>query len=280
MFGTYFGTPFSQAVFGMHIGSTAARVLLTIGIAFITQVLIHDSLDRMVRRVVRSHKYESKAEERKREDTLVSFFRTLSTATIWTVAIIIVLSEFHVHLSALLTGAGLIGIVIGFGMQNLLRDYFAGITIIMENQFRVGDYVNMSGGPNIEGIVEDLSIRTTRVRDINGGLHIVPNGSAGIITNMTYRFSNANVVIKLAYGTDVDKAEQTINGVGSKMAKESAWAEKIVDPIKFLRVDDFKDGAITVTAIGKVRPGAQWDTASSFRRRLIAEFKKQHIEMK
>jgi moderate conductance mechanosensitive channel len=265
----------------MGLDNSFIQIVATIAVVVLTQIIIRDSLGRIVRNVVKSHKYESKAEEHKREDTLIRVFRTLSAVVLWTVGIIVILGELHVHLATLLTGAGLIGVVVGLGAQNMMKDYLAGILIIMENQFRVGDIVSMSAGLGtpVAGVVEDISIRATRLRDLDGNLHIVPNGSAGIITNLSYKFAQVNVDVNVAYDTDIDKVELIINEIGEQMTHDEAWTDRIIEPIKFMQVSNFGDSALVVKAVGKVKPAAQWDVASAFRRRVVSAFKKNGIEI-
>ena len=264
----------------MITNNTYVQILFTIAVLLLAQILIRDTLGRVVRRIIRSHKYDTKAEEHQREETLVRVFRTLSATALWTIGVIVILAELHVHFAALLTGAGLIGVIVGFGAQNILKDYLAGIFVIMENQYRVGDIVSMTAGVSmpVSGVVEDISIRATRLRDLDGNLHIVPNGSAGIITNLSYKFAQVNIDINVSYQADIDKVEAIINAIGQEMAHEEAWEQKIVDPITFLRVDKFGDSAITIKALGKVKPAAQWDVAGAFRRLKLA-FEKHDIEI-
>lgn len=265
----------------MALDNTFVQIVLTVAAVIILQLIIRDSLARIVQRVVKGHKYESKAEEHKREDTLVRVFRTLNAVVLWVVGIIVILGELAINISALLTGAGLIGVVVGLGAQNVIKDYLAGIFIIMENQFRVGDIVSMSAGlaVPVAGVVEDVSIRATKLRDLDGNLHIVPNGSAGVITNLSFKFANMNVDVNVSYQSDIDKVERIINEVGEQMARDEAWADSTIEPIKFLRVDDFGDSGIVVKAVGKTKPAAQWNIAGAFRRRLKIAFEKNGIEI-
>ncbi len=265
----------------MITNDTIAQIFFTIAIVLLIQIVLRATLDRMVHRIVRGHKYETKAEEAQREETLIRVFRTLSGTALWIVGIIVILAEMHVHFAALLTGAGLVGIIVGLGAQNILKDYLAGILVITENQYRVGDIVSMTAGVStpVSGVVEDISIRATRLRDMDGNLHIVPNGSAGIITNLSYKFAQVNIDVNVSYQTDIDKVETIINQIGRDMAHEEAWESKIVDPITFLRVDQFGNSGITIKALGKVKPGTQWDVAGAFRRRLKVAFEQNHIEI-
>lgn len=257
------------------------QIILTIIGVILAQFIFRQLLERVVRRVIQSHKYTDKSEEQRREDTLIRIFRTLSAAVLWLVTVIVILGQLQVNISALLTGAGLVGIIIGLGAQNIIKDYLAGILIIVENQYRVGDIVTIatSVGGNVTGVVEDVSIRATRLRDLDGKLHIVSNGSAGVISNLTYVFSQVNVDVGVSYESDIDKVEEIINRVGQDMLNDQQWAENIIEPIQFLRVDSFGASSIVVKSIGKVKPATQWETAGEFRRRIKRAFDKHNIEI-
>ncbi|HSX07680.1 MAG TPA: mechanosensitive ion channel family protein [Candidatus Saccharimonadales bacterium] len=237
-------------------------------------------MSQTVRHIVQSHKYSSKHEERQREDTLITIFRTMSAAILWIVGIILVLSELHVHIAALLTGAGVVSVLVGFGAQNTVKDFLAGMFIIMENQYRVGDIITVHGASGtVSGAVESITIRITRLRDLDGALHVVRNGDVSVATNLSFGFSNVNVDLRVAYDSNMEKVIETINKVGDELAKDEVWKEHIVEPIQFLRVDDFGQSAVQIKALGKVRPGNQWDVAGEFRRRLMPAFDKAKIDI-
>lgn len=259
--------------------NTPVQVILTILVILSLQILIRDSIGRIVERTVRSHKHKSAIEEKRREETLTKIFRTASAVALWTIGIVVILWQLHVNIAALLTGAGVVGVVIGFGAQNVIKDFLAGIFIIVENQYRVGDIITLSAGTGdgVSGMVEDITIRITRLRDLDGNLHIVPHGSAGIITNRSFDFANVNIDVNVAYEADIAKVEKTINDVGLELAKDAKWRENCVEPVHFLRVDNFGDSALLVKSLGKVQPGMQWDVAGEFRRRLKIAFEQQDI---
>jgi small-conductance mechanosensitive channel len=271
----------TQAAFHHTLSNPIMQIFLTLAVSVLILLLIRHLLERIVRRVVKSDKNTTKTEERRREDTLIRIFRTLSAAAVWIITIVVILGELHVNVAALLTGAGLIGIVAGMGAQNIIKDYLAGILIIAENQYGVGDIVSIAAsvGGNVSGVVEDVSIRATRLRDLDGNLHIVSNGSAGVITNLSYKFAQVNVNVGVGYHSDIDKVEQIINNVGQKMMHDAPWSDNIIDPIHFLRVDDFGPAAIIIKSIGKVKPSTQWDTAGEFRRRIKRAFDDNDIEI-
>lgn len=265
----------------MILDNRLIQILLTIIAALLLQLIIRNPIERLVRQAIRSHRYSSKEEERKREDTLITVFHTASSVVVWIVAIIVMLIQLQINLAGLLTGAGLIGIIVGVGAQGAIRDFLAGIFIILENQYRVGDIVTLSAGVTggVSGVVEDITVRITKLRDLDGNLHIVSNGSVGVITNMTFQFANVNVDIPISYTTDIDTAQKVINEVGIELAGDKTMGPDVMEAIQFLRVESFDASVMTVKALGKVRAGTQWDVAGEFRRRVKIAFDKKGIEL-
>lgn len=270
-------------IFSNIFSNTYVKVIITIAVIILVQALAALVITQVFRRVVRGNKYTSKAEEKKREDTLIRIFRTASGVAIWIIGIVVILDELHVNIAALATGAGLIGVIVGFGAQNAVKDFLAGVFVIIEDQYRVGDIVMFSAssgnGSGVSGVVEDITIRVTRLRDLDGNLHTVPNGSAGIVTNMSHKYANVNVDVGVGYSADIDKVEQIINEVGEKMAKDSKWQEDIIEPIQFLRVDSFGDSSVVIKSVGKVKPAQQWAVAGEFRKRIKVAFEKNNIDI-
>lgn len=252
-----------------------AQVLTTISVALLLQLILGASIARLVRRAVHSHKYASRIDEEKREKTLLNIMHAAMAVTIWIIATIIILWQLDVNIAALMTGAGLVGIIVGFGAQSTIKDILAGIFIIAENQYRVGDIVTLrAAGENYSGVVEDITLRITRLRDLDGNLHIIQNGEATTVTNRSFGHANVNVDVGVSYDSDVSTVEKIMNEVGSSMKADETWGPSIIEPIMFLRVDGFEASAVRIKALGKVEPAMQWDVAGEFRRRLIVAFKK------
>lgn len=260
------------------VASTWFRVLFVILVILIIQMVLHRSIDRLVERAVHSHKHASREEEHKRETTLKTFFRTTSSVVLWIVGIIAILLQLDINFAPLLTSAGLIGIIIGVGAQNVIKDTLAGLFIIMENQLRVDDIVTISTPTaTVSGMVEEVSVRTTRLRDLDGNLHIMTNGSIGVITNMSYNFAQVNVDVNVSYDTDIDLVERLIKEAGLATAKSKKFKDDVMEPIELLRVDKLGDSTVTLKALGKVNPGTQWDVAGDFRRELKKLFDKHKV---
>lgn len=256
------------------------QVITTIVVALTLQTILRNSIARVVRRTVRGHKFVNQIDEEKRAKTLITIFKTAISVIIWIVAIVVILWQLNVNIAALMTGAGVVGIVVGFGAQSAIRDFLAGIFVLAENQYRVGDIITLRpAGVEISGIVEDITIRITRLRDLDGNIHIVQNGSANAVTNMSFGFANVNVDVLVAYDSDVNKVEKVMNDVGCSMSDDPEWAGAIVEPIQFLRVDGFEDSGVRIKALGKVEPAMQWDVAGEFRRRLKDGFEKHGIKI-
>lgn len=260
------------------ISYPATQISLTLLVVLSLQILSRRILGRVVRHAVMGHKYNSRLDEQKRENTLTNIFHTAVAVALWVIGVIVILSQLHVNFTAILTGAGLIGVIVGLGAQSAISDFLAGIFVIAENQYRVGDIVTLTAsGKEISGVVEDISIRITRLRDLDGNLHIVRNGLATIITNRTFDYANVNVDITVAYDSDIDAVERVVNEVGMAMQHDELWAPHIKEPIAFLRVDGFEDSGVRVKALGKVEPAKQWDVAGEFRRRIKKAFEKNGI---
>ena len=254
------------------------QALITIIFTLILQIIVRHTVGVFVRRVVRGHRYANKMEEHKQEQTLQGILRTSVGVIIWIVAALVILTQLGFQLSTLLTSAGLIGVVVGFGAQSVIKDFVAGLFVLGENQYRVGDVVEMQvAGITFSGTVEDLTVRITRLRDLDGNLHVIGNGAAQAVTNLSYKYANVNIDIDVAYASDIDTVEEAINEVGQKMAKSDTWSRSIFEPIQFLRVDGFIESGVRIKSLGRVEPAEQWAVAGEFRRRLKKEFDKRDI---
>lgn len=258
--------------------SPILRIILTLCIVIIVQLIFHVFIDRLIEQTVRHSKYSSHQEEHKREATLKTVFHTTSTIVIWLTGIIVILMQLNINIGALLTGAGLVGVVAGLGAQNLIKDCLAGLFIILENQMRVDDIVTLATPTaTVSGSVEEVTIRTTRLRDLDGNLHILTNGAIGVITNQSFQFAQVNLNFDLNYNTDIDLVEKLIKQAGAQTARSTLFADSTIEPITFLRVDSINEASVTVKALGKVKPGTQYDVAGDFRRNLKRLFDEHKI---
>ena len=258
--------------------NTAMQVVLIVLAALVVHKIVGKIIERAVQRAMRFERFINARDRKKREKTLVAVFRTASNVALWTVAIIMMLVVLDVNVPALLTGAGLLGIVVGFGAQTTVKDMLAGLFIITEGQYRVGDIVTLhANGGEISGVVEDFTLRVTKLRDLDGNLHIVQNGASSEVTNRSYKFANVNVDVRVGLDADIDTVERVFNKVGDALAEDAQWKDHIFEPIRYLRLDAFEDSGVRIKALGKVEPAKQWDIAGEYRRRLKKELEKNGI---
>lgn len=234
-------------------------------------------VSRVVHKAIRPDKYSSLAAEKQREDTLIAIIDAGIRFGIWLVTAMLILSALGIDIAPLLAGAGVIGLAVGFGAQSLVKDFFAGIFIIIENQYRVGDIIQINQG--VAGIVEEVSLRQTVLRDLDGMVHYIPNGMINIATNMTMEFANINLDIGVDYKTDIDKAKKIINQVGLELAGDEHWKSRITEPPAFLRINEFADSAIVIKIMGKTVPMEQWAATGELRERLKKAFDKAGISI-
>ena len=252
-------------------------ILIIVVVGAVLWFVLNRFLPRIVRRVVTQTGYkESKEGLEKRTNTLLSIFKGMARAVIVIVVIIMVLDEVGVPVAPVLAGFGIAGVAVGFGAQYLIRDLIAGIFIIMENQYRVGDVVKVA---DIVGLVENITLRKTVLRDLDGIVHHVPNGEIKTASNYTRHFSRVNLDISVGYGTDLDHAIGVINRVGKELAGDEKWRKVIKSPPQALRVNNLGDSGIDIKILGDVKPMEQWAVMGELRLRLKKAFDAEGIEI-
>jgi len=252
-------------------------ILIIVVVGAVLWLALNKLLPPIVRRaVVRTKDKESKEGMEKRTNTLVSIFKGIGRVFIVIVVIMIILPELGVDIVPLVAGLGIAGFALGFGAQYLIRDLIAGIFIILENQYRVGDVVRVA---DIGGLVEEITLRKTVLRDLDGIVHHVPNGEIRAASNFTRRFARVNLNISVAYDTDLDHAISVINRVGKELANDEKWREKIISPPKVERVDNLGDSGIEIKILGDVKPIQQWAVMGELRLRLKKAFDVEGIEI-
>lgn len=231
---------------------------------------------KLIRKVVTPGNFSTKEDEKKREDTLIQIFSATFSVTIIIVAGLMILQEVGVEIGPLLAAAGIAGIAFGFGGQYLIRDLISGLFIIMENQYRIGDVVCFD---NTCGAVEDISMRMTTLRDLDGVVHHVPHGEIKKVSNLSKYFARVNLNIGIAYHSNLDHVISVVNRVGNELAEDSYWKEHIIKAPQFLRVNDFADSAIIIKILGDTMPLKQWEVAGELRKRLKIAFDHEGIEI-
>ena len=200
-----------------------------------------------------------------RARTIAAVLRSVSTATIWTIAGLMVLAEFGVNLGPLIAGAGIVGVALGFGAQSLVKDFLSGIFMLLEDQFGVGDIID-SG--EASGVVEGVSLRTTRLRDVEGTLWHVPNGQILRVGNKSQEWSRALLDVQVAYDTDVGTAIRVIKEVADEVWRDPDLAHSVLEEPEVWGVEVMGPDGITIRLVLKTRPADQWTVLRELRRRL------------
>ncbi len=266
-------TPETIQSWFLEHGITIATILL-VGIAL--WLVLKRFLPPLVRSTMVKAKGESKEGIKKRTDTLVHVFMGMGKVLIIIIALLMVLSEFGIAIGPILAGLGIAGLAVGFGAQYLIRDLIAGIFVIFENQYRVGDVAKVA---DITGIVEEVNLRKTVLRDLDGIVHHVPNGEIRVASNYTRHFARVNLNVSVAYGTDLDQAISVINRVGQELAADEVWSKLIISAPQVLRVDNLGDSGIDIKTIGDVKPLQQWAVTGELRKRIKKTFDEEGIEI-
>lgn len=250
-------------------------ILSILLVAYIIQKITQKFIEKFIRSVIPQGRL-SKEAEKKREDTLIQIANTSIYIIIWTIAFLMALSEAGVDIGPLLAAAGVTGVAIGFGGQYLIKDVISGLFIVIENQYRVGDVVCFDGTC---GLVENVTLRMTTLRDLDGTVHHVPHGEIKKVSNLSKTFARVNLNVGVSYSSDLDHVIAVINKVGDDLFNDPVWKDSIISPPKFLRVDEFADSAIVVKILGDVKPLKQWDVAGELRKRIKIAFHKEKIEI-
>ncbi|MBN1182017.1 MAG: mechanosensitive ion channel family protein [Bacteroidales bacterium] len=215
-------------------------------------------------------------EAEKRITTLLGIVKGIGKLVLWFVYIMILLKKFGINVAPILASAGILGLAVGFGAQELVRDFISGFFMILENQVRRGDVAIING---TGGLVESIELRTITLRDFSGVVHIFQNGKIDTLSNMTKEWSATVFDIGVAYKEDVDRVMDIMREVGKDMMEDKVFGEKILEPIEVVGVDQFADSAVVIKARMKTKPIEQWNVGREYRRRLKKIFDQEGIEI-
>jgi small-conductance mechanosensitive channel len=224
-----------------------------------------------------SIRYKAMDEEyRKRADTLSAVVGYLLSTTVIVVAVVMILAELAIDIGPVLAAAGVVGIAVGFGAQHLVQDVISGFFILLDDQIRVGDVVQIA---DKGGLVEHLNLRVVVLRDLAGNVHYVRNGKIDVVTNMTKDYSRYVFDIGVAYREDVDEIIRVVRQIDEELRSDPEFESDILEPIEILGLDQFADSAVIIKARTKTKPIKQWSVAREFNRRLKKKFDEKGIEI-
>jgi len=260
---------------GVHLRDVSDWVFSP-GLKIVLIVLLAYALVRMTALLVRRFEYEMSLgtdldaiERGKRARTLGSVVQNVTTALVIGIALLMVLRLLGLDITPVLTGAGIVGLAVGFGAQTLVRDIISGFFLILEDQIRVGDAASINGR---DGIIEAINLRTVVLRDAEGTVHVFPNGGISNLANRSKDFSYYLVELSISYYDDTDRVAAVVRDVGAELQSDPTFGPSILEPIEVLGVDSFGDWSLKLKARIKTVPLKQWDVGRELRRRLIKAF--------
>src|ERR1017187_4598404 len=251
-------------------------VVVCLGVTRLTLGTIRRVLGAMQARAQAEASLDEAAEVAKRFTTIEALAGYVVKGFVVTVGGLLALEQIGLDVGPAIAGLGVVGIAIGFGAQAIVRDFFAGILILLENQFGQGDVVEIAG---VTGTVEELTLRRTVLRDADGVVHHVPNGEIKVASNRTRVWRRINHDVVVAYGTDIEHAIEVFDAVGAALAADPAWAGKVLETPTVDRVDQLGERGITLKILGRVRAGEMVAVSGELRKRILAAMAANGIQI-
>lgn len=261
-----------------HMAIVAARVLLICIGAVLAVRLVSGAMRKFERALVMRGQAmgEAVGENLRRSETIAGLTRQALVITLWTVTALIILQQIGVQIGPILAGAGVVGLAIGFGAQNLVRDVIAGFFIILENQVCVGDVAIVNG---TSGVVESVGFRTMILRDVSGAVHVFPNGSVTTLANLTRGWSGYVFDVTVPYSQSVDRVMDILREVGVELRNDLKFGPLLLEDMELFGVDAFHESGVVIKGRLKTKPGKQWDVGREYRRRVRNASERAGIEI-
>lgn len=257
--------------------ASGLKVLLILAVTLAVFKLVRGLLSRLERRLAVEDSQAGR--NLLRSTTLVSVLRSLFSATIWLISGMMVLGELGVEVGPLLTAAGIVGVAVGFGAQSLVRDFVSGFFVLLEDQYRVGDTVEISivDGVLVKGTVERFSLRSTALRETDGSLHHVSNGVVQVVSNRSAGWSQAILDIGIAYDQDLSEVKEALKEAGELLVAGEELGGYVSETPEILGVEDLGESRVTVRVVARTLPGKQKEVERAFRQHIKEAFEKHGI---
>ena len=253
------------------------RIAAIVGVAVALDYALHRLIPRALRLTVeRQMKAREEEEIQQRVDTLSSVFTAGGRVIIVLVTLLTLMPLAGISIGPLLAGVGILGLAVGFGAQSLVKDVISGLFILLDNQYSKGDVVTVGG---VTGLVDDVGLRRTVLRDLDGIVHYIPNGEIAVASNFTQEYSRVNLNVGVSYSEDLDHVMRVIDRVGEEMAADPKWGPSLITPPKSLRVDNLGDSGIDIKVVGDTKPIKQWEVMGELRKRIKKAFDDEGIEI-
>ncbi|MDH3393590.1 MAG: mechanosensitive ion channel family protein, partial [Desulfobulbaceae bacterium] len=245
---------------------------------WLVMMLVQKFLHRLEKHLIQKSEADGEppSESEKRIETIVRLIKNAAMFILWLVVGLVILKEFGVEIGPIIASAGIVGLAVGFGAQNLVRDIISGFFIILENQIRVGDVAIING---TGGLVEKINFRTTVLRDLAGVVHIFPNGTITTLSNLTNEWSAYVFDIGVAYKENTDQVIEIMRAVGRTMREDAKYGQIMLEDPDIFGVDKFADSAVVIKGRIKTKPIRQWEVGREFLRRVKYAFDENNIEI-
>jgi small-conductance mechanosensitive channel len=261
---------------GNALGGRLARATANVAVTIVIALAIWEFANAGIERHLAALSRNAQTAKSARVRTLMPMLRTALLVVILVVSALTILSEIGVNVAPLLAGAGVIGIAVGFGSQKLVQDVITGAFLLFEDAIAVGDVVALGGQ---SGVVEQLTIRSIRLRALDGSIHIIPFSAVTTVTNMTRDYGYAVFDINVGYSADSDRVTQVLREIGKEMRDEDRWAAVIREPLEVMGIEKLADSFVVVRARFKTDPGSRWAVNREFLRRVKQRFDAEGIEI-
>jgi moderate conductance mechanosensitive channel len=210
----------------------------------------------------------------RRGKTISQLLRSVGRVVVFSIALLLTFNVF-IDIGPILAGAGILGLAVSFGAQSLVKDVISGFFILFENQFGIGDVIEVAGK---SGLVEKMTLRVVQLRDAEGAMHVVPNGEIKVVSNLTRGWSRAVVDVGVPYDENVDRALEVLRDEAAQFSTDKTWGAQLDGPVEVLGVESLRD-LITIRTMLRTQPGSQWNVAREFRRRIKNRFDRENLEM-
>jgi len=261
-----------------NLAVSAVRIALILFLAWLVTIAVKKLLKKMRTQLFEKSRLakDFTEETSKRADTITRLISQAVMITLWIIVTLVILKEIGLEIAPILAGAGIVGLAVGFGAQNLVRDVLSGFFFILEDQVRVGDVAVVN---NTGGMVEEINFRTIVLRDLQGVVHVFPNGAVTSLSNMTKSWSGYVFDLGVAYKEDTDRVVNVILQVGKDLKGDETYGQLMIEPIEIFGVDKFSDSAVIIKGRIKTKPLQQWFVGREFLRRVKYAFDAQGIEI-
>jgi small-conductance mechanosensitive channel len=254
----------------------AVRVLIILAIAIALNIIQKKMLPRVIIASIPKIRVESQDQLSSRSKTMASVLTKIIAIIIWIITIVMVLGVIEVDIAPLLATLGVASLALGFAVQNIIRDYLQGFFIIMEDWYRIGDWVTIAG---MEGEVETIGPRRTVLREINGTMHVIPNSQINFASNQTRDWARINLYVTVAYKEDISHVYQVIDGVCQELKDDPDFGTNLTTTPSAMRVSDLGDHGVDICIRGYTKPGEQWGLTGELRKRIKNRFDQEGIEI-